>query len=195
MSGQNLRVDASTALTRYLGMGPGRSLSRLHRELTESGVSVSADTIKRWSSKHEWQTHVQAFESRQHQIEGERLESLAHGWDRTESMNERHAALGAELQRLAAVWAGRLAEEGHPMTPAEVAKWAEAGVRIERLAVGAATARTEVIGPAAWNAVIVPILTIFQNVTADLPPDVRNQIAAPFADEVNALRDGVASEQ
>ena len=187
-----MRIDPGTALVRYLAQGPTRSLSRLYRELVAEGIEVSDSTIKKWSTRNEWQVHVRAFEARQREIEEQRLEALAHGWDQTEAMNNRHAELGAELQRLASAWAKKLAEDGHPMSPRDVARWAEAGVRIERLAVGAATSRHE----HSWNEFILPVLALFQQVVVPrVPEDNRQTILTDFADGVNQIgRDATGLE-
>ena len=187
-----MRMDPGTALVRYLAMGPTRSLSRLYHELVAEGIEVSDSTIKKWSTRNEWQVHVRAFEVRQREIEEQRLEALAHGWDQTEAMNNRHAELGAELQRLASTWAKKLAEDGHPMSPRDVARWAEAGVRIERLAVGAATSRHEV----GWDQFILPVLALFQQVVVPrVPEDSRETILMDFADGVNQIGSGVSGQE
>ena len=53
-----MRMDPGTALVRYLAMGPTRSLSRLYHELVAEGIEVSDSTIKKWSTRNEWQVHV-----------------------------------------------------------------------------------------------------------------------------------------
>jgi hypothetical protein len=42
------------ARTVYLAMGPGRSLDKLHRNCTESGLKVGRSTLAVWSRKHGW---------------------------------------------------------------------------------------------------------------------------------------------
>ncbi len=107
-------------------------------------------------------------------------------------MNDRHASLGRNLQALATEWAQKLVEEGQPMTPSDVVRWAEAGVRIERLALGQATSRTEVN----YNRIAAPILALFQQIVQPaLPEPVRAQVVRDFADGVNEIRDNVSGDE
>ena len=168
-------------------MGSGRSLRRLAAELGEHGVTVHEDTVRRWSSRYGWQAQVQAFEARRHQEEEQRVDSLARSLSESDAMNDRHATLGQELVRLANDWARKLVEKGHPMTPTDVARWAEAGVRIERLAMGEATSRTEV-NRTTYTAVLMGVLELFKAVVQPaLPGDARELVAREFADGVNEI--------
>ncbi len=186
-----LKGDPETALTRYLAMGPNRSLRRLAAELGENGIAVHEDTVRRWSARYGWQAQVQAFEARRYEEEEQRVTSLARGLGDADDMHERHASLGRELVRLANEWARKLVEEGHPVTPIDVARWAEAGVRIERLAMGEATSRTEV-NRTTYNTVLVGVLELFKAVVQPaIPGDARELVAREFADGVNAITDKV----
>lgn len=179
--------DPETALTRYLAMGPNRSLRRLAVELGEHGIAVHEDTVRRWSARYGWQAQVRAFESRRQQEEEQRVTSLARGLGDADDMYERHANLGRELVRLANEWAQKLVAEGHPMTPTDVARWAEAGVRIERLAMGEATSRTEV-NRTTYNTLLVGVLDLFKTVVQPaISGEAREMVSREFADGVNAI--------
>ena len=182
-----LKGDPETALTRYLAMGPNRSLRRLAVELGKSGIAVHEDTVRRWSARYGWQTQVQAFDARRYEEEEQRVESLARGFGEADDMNQRHAALGRELVRLANEWAQKLVAEGHPMTPTDVARWAEAGVRIERLAMGEATSRTEV-NRTTYNTLLVGVLELFKTIVQPaIAGDAREMVSREFADGVNEI--------
>ena len=130
-------VSPSEALARYLGLGPGRSLVRLHDVLTAEGNAVHGRTLSRWSSQDNWQDYARLHDA---------VIADAEGGDpiaRALAMNDRQAALGHELQQIAAVRARELVDEGYPLTPADVAKWVQVGSHLERLATGQATSRNE----------------------------------------------------
>lgn len=176
-------ITPDAALVRYLAQGPGRSLTRLHAELEHEGHSIHVKTVQRWSHQHGWQTYAKAHDARQRESQDTTVVS------RAVAMEGRHAELGRELQRMALMWAVKLQEEGHPLTPTEVARWAEAGVRIERLAVGAATSRTEV-NVQVWSQVLVAIGALFdQVVTPALPQAKRDLVARELAEGLNGIRD------
>ena len=68
---------------------------------------------------------------------------------------------------------------------------ARAGVRIDWLAIGEATSRSEVT----WNAFIRPVLNLFQQmVQPALPAEMREAVTAGFADEVNQVHGGLVSD-
>ena len=182
-----MKGDPETALTRYLAMGPNRSLRRLAVELGAIGIAVHEDTVRRWSARYGWQAQARAFEARRDEEEAQRVTSLARGLGDADDMHERHAALGRELVRLADEWARKLVAEGHPVTPTDVARWAEAGVRIERLAMGEATSRTEV-HRTTYNTLLVGVLELFKAVVQPaIPGDEREMVSREFADGVNAI--------
>lgn len=178
-----LTITPDAALVRYLAQGPGRSLTRLHAELIAEGHSVHVKTVQRWSHRHDWQTHAKAHDARQRESQDVSVVS------RAIAMEGRHVELGRELQRMALVWAQKLQEEGHPLTPTEVARWAEAGVRIERLAVGAATSRTEV-NVQVWSQLLVQVGALFEQVIMPvLPQGQRDVVARQLANGLNEFRD------
>ena len=183
-------IDATSALGAYLGM-QRRSLRRLVRELAKRDMHVSLWTVKRWSVRHEWQAEAAAYDARRAVENDRRMEVVANYADGSVSMAERHAGLGRQLQELAREWAQTYIAEGYPATAADVARWAEAGVRIERLAMGEATSRTEV-NRTTYNTVLVGVLELFKTVVQPaIPGDARELVAREFADGVNAITDKV----
>ena len=179
-------IDATAALGAYLGM-ERRSLARLVQDLEARGIRVSLWTVKRWSARHDWQAEAEAYDA-QRAAEGERrTEMVANYADASIPMAERHAVLGRKLQQLATEWAQRYVKEGKPLTAAEVVKWAETGVAIERLALGQATSRTEV-NRTTYNTVLVGVLELFKTVVQPaIPGDDREMVSREFADGVNEI--------
>ena len=179
-------IDATAALGAYLGM-ERRSLRRLVRELETRGLHVSLWTVKRWSVRHDRQAEAAAYDARRAEIDDRRMDVVANYADASVSMAERHAGLGRKLQELAREWAQKYIAEGYPATAADVARWAEAGVAIERLALGQATSRTEV-NRTTYTAVLMGVLELFKAVVQPaLPGDARELVAREFADGVNDI--------
>ena len=179
-------LDATAALGAYLGM-ERRSLRRLVRDLAGRGLHVSLWTVKRWSVRHDWQAEAAAYDATRAVANDRRMDVVANYADESVPMAARHAGLGRKLQDLATEWAARYVTEGQPLTPAEVVKWAEAGVAIERLALGQATSRSEV-NRTTYTAVLVGVLELFKAVVQPaLPGEAREIVAREFADGVNDI--------
>ncbi|MCC6236417.1 MAG: hypothetical protein IT299_02445 [Dehalococcoidia bacterium] len=171
-------ISPDEALIRYLAMGSQRSLDRLASVLRTEGISVHPMTLRRWSSHRGWVAHAADYDSR---IRESRESSAV---SRAAIIDGDHATLGRELQRLALQWAEKLALEEAPMTPMEVARWAEAGVRIERLAFAASMGRKETLA----TAFVMPVLRLYRDVVQPaLRDDVREEVDRAFADGINAI--------
>jgi hypothetical protein len=52
------------AFEKYLEMGPGRSLKKLHVQLISEGEEVSLRTLEKWSVKYTWQAEINTVERR-----------------------------------------------------------------------------------------------------------------------------------
>lgn len=175
-------VSRERALATYLAGGPTRSLRRLAEDLRAEGLKVSVRTLAAWSSEGAWAQRTAEFdEARADQTVAE----LAH---EAATMDVRQARLGRALidnaeQMLAATMS-------RPLEPRDIARFAEVGVRIERLATGEATSRHEVF---TYNSIIIPVLNLFQQVVGGLPDDERIRVTRHFADGVNAIKDRLAT--
>jgi hypothetical protein len=180
----------------YLLMGHDRSLPRLRSVLANLGLAMTLNTLKNYSARHEWQQRLQAAStSAQAQKQEKDTATLI-------SMNERQAGLGELSQRLAAhyltqtfsqVLADPSAVQG---TSQDIARLMEAGSRLERLARGEVTNRTEA-RVQAYSVMVSQISEVFVNVARvyDLPPDAVEDFTRG-ADAVvhNALTEGAREE-
>lgn len=172
-------VTPETTFLRYLAMGTGRSLTALHHQLVEEGFEVSWSTIRKWSVMNQWQEQAESFDA------DERRATRALLMEETAKVNARQARMGLAMQLVATRRIDNADEM--EMSASDIARWARVGVDIERLAIGEATSRPELM----YNQVIAPVLMLFQQVTAILPLEQREAVTQAFADGVNAIRDRV----
>jgi len=163
---------ADTYYMVYLALGRERSLSKLHETLTGLGLDVSLNTLKNYSTKHEWQRHSSISDERNTALEETNLTTM---------MNERHVLRGAAMQALAM----RLLETLDPaqLSVRDAVSLIRVGVDVERLAMGVATARTEVfvelVGPA-----IQDIVATFSTVNVIEDPEARLRAFVEKADGI-----------
>lgn len=128
----------------YASLGANRSLRAVVDASGSAGVPVSQNTLERYSSDFHWQERVRAFdEQRAAGVTTTALESAI-------ASDIQHATLGRSLQHLASLSitakVNASKNEAKPDEPhdvglsgAEIARLADVGVRIERLASGKAT--------------------------------------------------------
>lgn len=180
MSSSRARADVLFVL--YQQAGPARSLVGLHEQAAALGLNVSVSTLKRYSKQFGWQERLEAIDRAAAEHDDERAAEAVR------LMNERQAQLGRSLQGVAATALqsyvrdrGQLDE----VRPGEVARLAEAGTKLERLALGEATERQEVV-VTVWNVVVRELVPLFASVNALSAPDER---AAAFARGLDELVD------
>ena len=167
-------------LLRYLAMGEARSLARLAGELTAGGRKISQNALIKLSTEQHWGDRARAFDEDRAARLTEALSEEVH------DMDLRQVQLGKRLQGVALDSVDAVQQD---MTPGDTARWARVGVNIERLAGGRATSRPE----ATYNAIVGPILSLFQQVVVvAVPEGQRDDVMREFADGVNQIRDGVA---
>lgn len=126
-------AKAWEAFRLYRDAGVDRSVRK-----TAEALSKSRQLIERWSSDWGWVVRVDAWDKEQdrlHQVE------LA---KQRRAMALRHARIAAAMQ-------GKIVERLQAIKPAELsvgqlASWLQVATTVERLALGEATARTEVSG-------------------------------------------------
>lgn len=125
------------AFDRYYRLGPHRSLALLADALRASDADApSLRSLEEWSSRYQWQDRITDIERHAREAENEaRIAEIR-------EMQERHAKEGLLLQQRGAEWLTGLAAEA---VSAEAAIRALVeGVKLERLARGDVTERTEV---------------------------------------------------
>lgn len=184
MSGRSraARERADTLFGLYFQLGAERSLRRLH-ELTETlGINISFGTLKRYSTRFGWQERAAELSA----TAADRQDELS--LREVIEMNERQAQLGRTLQGAAASGLQALLRDHERIAdvpPSGIARLAEIGARLERLALGEATERQDVL-VVVWNVVVREVVALFQD-TNELPdPDER---AAVFARGVDGIVD------
>ena len=123
------------AFDRYWALGAERSIERLHVVLEQEGKAPTTRTIYTWSSRYHWQDRIQDLERRAWLAEDEARIEMVH------EMQERQAREALLLQQKGAEWiAGVTGDEASP--EAAIRAIVE-GAKLERLARGEATERTE----------------------------------------------------
>jgi hypothetical protein len=151
----------------YYQMGLERSLEKLADYATELGLKVSAKTLKRWSSDFGWQARLAEMDEKTRQkTEDKVVEPVV-------EMNLRHVTLAKALGGLASAalmdLRGRLVE----VSAGETARMLEVSQKMERLAVGEVTDRTE-IQVSILNVLLTAISDLFLEV--NLLPDPQQRI-------------------
>jgi hypothetical protein len=156
----------------YLLLGVDRSLPKLRSTLASLGLAMTLNTLKNYSVRFDWQLRLRtAHESAQAQKQQQDTATLI-------SMNERQAGLGELSQRLAAHYLTQtfsqvLADPSSVQgTSQDIARLIDAGSRLERLARGEVTNRTEA-RVQAYSVMVAQISEVFINVAKvyNLPPD------------------------
>lgn len=172
----------------YLALGGDRSLVRVQELCTAiAPESVpSLRTLKGWSTQFEWVKDAEAFDARR---SAQNTEVLLQD---TFDIDRRHGQVGRALQQLALLGLNKAAPEqggvrvlGSDVRPGDIARLAEAGVRIERLAAGLATERTEVLVQV-WNAITVQVVELFLTVNGIVDENAR---AVRFAEGIDRIVD------
>jgi hypothetical protein len=157
----------------YLSLGPGRSLSRLKRTLTDLGLEISLNTLKGYSVRHGWSDRAR-FHDEAHAVDDGALA--------TTDMASRQADMGTAMQSLAEHNLGRLLEQPDlQLTPTEISRLAEVGVRIERQARNADVTRHEVIHTV-FNPFIAALGDLFLNVNGIVDEQTRLETWVERAD-------------
>lgn len=142
---------ASAAFHEYCLLGPSRSLrklaDRLHQFTPKSPPGI--DTLKMWSSEHNWQERVKEFDKEQAE------ERLRKQQQEIEKMNQEHALLG-RTQALRAVKQIEELIKVQKFGSQAAVQLLKVATDLERLARGAATDRQEITGSGG-----APFQTIF----------------------------------
>ncbi len=117
-------------------------------------IKVSSEKIKEWKELFNWDKEKPYFQQvltqRNDQI---LLESIA-------QMNSRHIKMLKKIQQMAENSLDKLEEEDFVLSPNEIAKFIEIGVKSERLIRGQATDRKEIVGIVKENMQVVKEIII-----------------------------------
>jgi hypothetical protein len=114
---------AYEAFALYRSLGPERSCARVGQKLGKSSTIMD-----RWSARHEWVDRVRAYDAA---VSREVVQ------DETEAMirmNKRHIEESQKLQQVVLQRIERMQPEA--LTPADVARWLDIAVKIERKCMG-----------------------------------------------------------
>jgi len=116
-------AQAYEAFALYRSQGAQRSLRKVAQRLDKSFQIMS-----RWSRRHKWVDRVRAYDMTISK------EVVADEKDAVLRMNKRHMAESHKLQQLVLQRIGRIRPE--ILTPADVARWLDIAVKIERKCMG-----------------------------------------------------------
>lgn len=138
-------AHAETAFIAYCHMGGARSLAKLADDLRATGVLIRAvKTYEQWSSRHDWQERVIAFDREAaRQLAGERAVVAA-------GRQAQHQRIGEAFLGIVTRSVARYAETHADGTPVlildarEMADLARAGEALERRALGLDSDRTSI---------------------------------------------------
>ena len=175
----------------YVAMGGDRSLEKLHALLAEGGLKISLTTLKNYSVIHDWQGRIrEAAAATESAADAQRMQTL-------EAMNEKQANLGDLAQRLSArgiadTFDRLRLDPAFQLTPSDIARLMTDGSKLERLARGEVTDRTEA-RIHAYTVVVDQIVQVFAGVVRDhgLPQVVIDDFISGTDVVVhNALTDG-----
>ena len=183
--GSVAKVSKDVALIRYLAMGQTRSLRRLAERLREEGTPIANATIMRWSTNDNLQEQAAAFDAEREKALSEQLQQSAL------EMDLRQVEIGREMQEVARISLRGILDAKRFIADRDIPLFAEKGSKMERLASGRETSRDA----NAYNQVIVPVLTLFQQITLHLPEAQRDELTRAFANGVNNIRDSIFVEE
>ena len=162
---QSVKQQADKFFDIYMLMGADRSITKLHNLLTEGGVSISLTTLKNYSSFYDWQGRlVAADQATEARGDEQRMQKLL-------DMNEKQAALGDLAQRLSfrsfrGMFDQMLDDPTYRLTAADSARLMAEGSKLERLARGEVTDRTEARRQA-YTVVVDQIVEVFATVVRE----------------------------
>jgi len=168
----------------YYEMGPERSLEKLHDKMARMGLRKSLNTIKRYSVDYDWQKRIGLLDTK-FQAERE-LKARA----KIDDMNDSQALDGRNMRAIGrAAMVGLtniIREKGALNLPAQdIVRFMAEGTKIERLAMGEVTDRTEA-HDFAYNVMLLGIVEIFNEIN-ELPSKLQRREI--FALKVDQLRD------
>lgn len=177
---ESARLRADLAFDIYSRQTPRRSLNRLADQLRQLGAPIALATLKRYSSKHHWQDRLGELdaEAAKRRAEDTVEERIA--------MHERHAQLARALQSAGGTALQSLLGDATritEMSPGEIVRLLEAGLKADTRATGASGDRRD-IAIDVWNDVVVRVVQIFTDINEEPEPEARARL---FARGIDAL--------
>lgn len=158
---QDLANKQSTwLLLVYQAMGRSRSLERLQRLLAVDGQQFSLTTLKTYSARYDWQARVREMDERDAVTEQARHIQVIG------DMNEVQAHLGKTFQNISADSLQLISLNPSALSPRDTVAFAEVGSKLERLARGEATTRTDA-RVHAYTVVVDQIVEVFAGIVRD----------------------------
>ena len=159
----------------YVALGAGRSLAAVCDLANRAGVKTSPTTLEGYSADFKWQERLAAIAAEV--ADAEAVQPIA-------DMNRDQALIGRGLRTWAGSQRGILQRSGYvAKTGQEVAATAKVGVEIERLAMGEATSRSEVINDT-LTAIVKDIIALFLAVNQLADRDDRTREFGTGADAI-----------
>ena len=159
----------------YLAMNPPRSLNTLQVRLPEVGLDISLSSLKAYSSRFKWQDRLnearKIMTTNQAQQAAKELMNMA----------DRHARIGETLQALGIGEVRYLMSQDpskRRLSSSESARTLESAIRVERLARGEVTDRTE-LQIRAVNLIVSQVVDVFAEVATK--HHISNEAVSEFA--------------
>ena len=172
----------------YMMLGSERSLTKLQTILADGGLEISLNTLKTYSSDHNWQLRIQEAQKIAQTQQGTKEVGII------SEMNDRQSNLGKAMQLLSSRGIREAAGNLSQLTVRDSVSLADVGVKLERLARGEATTRQEVanqmISPVIYN-----IVNMFQQINVYDDRDERMREFAKGCDAILAQTVGPLVEE
>ena len=138
----------------YVALGPKRSLAAVAEVCTQIGLKAGEKSLKLYSADFHWQDRLAAIiEQAGQQGDNEAVQTIA-------DMNLKQAALGQAMQDAGAHTVFRINEQKYVIEPTDAARLIDSGSKLQRLAMGEATSRSEVINDT-LTAIVKDIIALF----------------------------------
>ena len=156
----------------YAALGPSRSLTKLQKTLADLGLRISANTLKSYSARYNWQHRAELVDGAHSAVE---LATVPR------EMDERQGRLAVAMQALAR----EKLESIDPLhlSVRDAIHLLRVGTDIERLTRGQATTRAE-LTVQVLDPVIRELVALFAEVNIIEDPDTRTRIYAIKADAI-----------
>ena len=164
----------------YVRLGPRRSLELLHRTLADAGASIGIATLKRWSSRYQWQEQLSLV------AEQAELINRAEAIQSRVEMLERQARAGRVLSSIGSAALQALANDHCRVTslkPVEIVSLIESGSRLESGSTGEARNRRD-LAIELSNVVLVALVQAFDTINQSADLEERRQRFATSLDDI-----------
>ena len=159
----------------YYQIGPERSLEKMAELCAGMGLKIGLSSLKRYSYTFGWQQRVMEVDAKyQEERDAQHAQAI-------QTMNDRQAGIGRAMQGLGAQGLRNI--QASLLNPSEITSLTREGVRIERLAMGEATSRSEVAIQVV-NRVILAIVDLFNQINNINNADERKRQFALGADHI-----------